>query len=55
MLLIHSPYCQLDLPELEFTYAGEAHNVRPEKPSEYPDVQWEKFLFVRSNPRGGAF
>ena len=55
MLLIHCPYCELELPELEFTYAGEAHNVRPEKPSDYTDVQWEKFLFVRSNQRGVHF
>ena len=25
MLLIRCPYCQDDLPEAEFAYAGEAH------------------------------
>ena len=29
MLLIHCPYCEQDLPELEFAYAGEAHIARP--------------------------
>ncbi|HCW69881.1 MAG TPA: sarcosine oxidase subunit delta, partial [Thalassospira lucentensis] len=25
MLLVHCPYCDETLPELEFTYGGEAH------------------------------
>ena len=33
MLLIHCPYCEQDLPELEFAYAGEAHIARPADPS----------------------
>ena len=33
MLLIHCPYCDETLPELEFTYAGEAHIARPADPS----------------------
>ena len=32
MLLIHCPYCEQDLPELEFAYAGEAHIARPPTP-----------------------
>ena len=28
MLLIHCPYCDETLPEVEFTYAGQAHVVR---------------------------
>ena len=32
MLLIHCPYCEETLPEMEFAYAGEAHIVRPEAP-----------------------
>jgi sarcosine oxidase subunit delta len=29
MLLIRCPYCEMDRPELEFRYAGEAHVTRP--------------------------
>jgi len=55
MLLIHCPYCDETLPETEFTYAGEAHIVRPPLPSEQTDAQWEEFLFIRSNPKGLHF
>ena len=52
MLLIHCPYCNETLPEAEFTYAGEAHVVRPQDPSSQTDDQWEGFLFIRANARG---
>ena len=52
MLLIHCPYCNETLPEAEFTYAGEAHVVRPQDPSSQTDDQWECFLFIRANARG---
>ena len=52
MLLIHCPYCEDTLPELEFAYAGEAHIVRPQDPSALSDEEWRDFLFIRSNPRG---
>ncbi|ANU06466.1 sarcosine oxidase subunit delta [Paraurantiacibacter namhicola] len=52
MLLIRCPYCEQDLPEVEFTYAGEAHIARPLDPAALSDEQWEKYLFVRANPRG---
>ncbi|MGB0658960.1 MAG: sarcosine oxidase subunit delta [Mangrovicoccus sp.] len=52
MLLIHCPYCGETLPELEFTYAGEAHITRAELPSELSDAEWEEFLFIRRNPKG---
>lgn len=55
MLLIHCPYCDEDLPELEFTYAGEAHITRPEDPSALSDEEWRDHLFIRSNPRGVHF
>jgi len=29
MILIHCPYCDERRPEIEFSYAGEAHYVRP--------------------------
>ncbi|QDY70777.1 sarcosine oxidase subunit delta [Qingshengfaniella alkalisoli] len=52
MLLIHCPYCDQDLPELEFTYAGEAHLTRPSDPSLLTDEEWRDFLFIRKNPKG---
>ena len=55
MLLIRCPYCERDLPELEFAYAGEAHIARPQDPSQLTDEEWRDFLFIRSNPRGVHF
>ena len=52
MLLIHCPYCDETLPEVEFTYAGQAHVVRAADPSSQTDAEWENFLFIRSNPKG---
>ncbi|WP_163269495.1 sarcosine oxidase subunit delta [Chelativorans alearense] len=52
MLLIHCPYCEEILPELEFTYAGEAHIARPADPSAMSDGEWRDYLFIRSNVRG---
>ena len=52
MLLIHCPYCDDTLAELEFAYAGEAHIARPADPSKLSDEEWRDFLFIRSNPRG---
>ena len=51
MLLIHCPYCEDTLPELEFTYAGEAHIARPADPSVLSDEEWRDFLFIRTNAR----
>lgn len=55
MLLIHCPYCEEILPEAEFVYAGQAHVVRPETPSDETDARWEEFLFIRENPKGPHF
>ncbi|WP_042695933.1 sarcosine oxidase subunit delta [Azospirillum sp. B506] len=55
MLLIRCPYCEAERPELEFTYAGEAHIARPADPSALSDDEWRDFLFVRTNPRGRHF
>lgn len=52
MILIHCPYCEQTLPELEFAYAGEAHIARPADPSVLSDEEWEKYLFIRANPKG---
>ncbi len=52
MLLIRCPYCNDELPELEYSYAGEAHVDRPPDPASLDDEAWRDFLFVRRNPRG---
>ncbi|MDS9469558.1 sarcosine oxidase subunit delta [Paracoccus sp. MBLB3053] len=52
MLLIHCPYCDETLPEAEFTYAGQAHVLRPETPSTESDANWEEFLYIRANVKG---
>lgn len=54
MLLIHCPYCEQDLPELEFRHAGEAHLTRPAAADEVSDEAFEAFLYLRDNPRGRA-
>ena len=55
MLLIHCPYCNADLPELEFHGAGEAHLVRPEDMTEMSDEAFRDYFFVRDNPKGLSF
>lgn len=55
MLLIRCPYCSAERPELEFTYAGEAHIARPADPSKLSDEEWRDHLFIRTNPRGIHF
>jgi len=55
MLLIKCPYCEEERPEIEFSYAGQAHITRPDNPSDLDDAAWEKFLFVRDNARGITF
>jgi len=52
MLLIHCPYCEMDRPELEFRYGGEAHVARPADPMSQTDEEWAEFLYFRTNPRG---
>jgi sarcosine oxidase subunit delta len=52
MILIDCPYCEEPRPEIEFSYGGEAHIARPENPSALSDEEWERFLHIRSNPRG---
>ncbi len=51
MLVIDCPYCG-PRPELEFSYAGEAHLVRPADPSTLNDEEWAHFLFHRVNVKG---
>ena len=52
MLLIHCPYCEEERPELEFRNAGEAHIARSPSISEESGEDFEKFFFIRSNPKG---
>jgi sarcosine oxidase subunit delta len=52
MLLIRCPFCDMDRPELEFRYAGEAHVARPADPMSAGDADWAEFLYFRTNPRG---
>lgn len=51
MLLITCPYCGRR-PELEFSYAGEAHIDRPMRPADLNDEDWTTYLYTRSNPKG---
>jgi sarcosine oxidase, subunit delta len=51
MLLIDCPYCG-PRPELEFSYAGQAHVVRPPDPKEVDDEQLVSYLYLRANTRG---
>ena len=52
MLLIDCPYCGEARPELEFSYAGEAHIERAADPTVITDTQWAEYLYVRSNTCG---
>jgi sarcosine oxidase subunit delta len=51
MLLIDCPYCG-QRPELEFTYGGQAHLVRPPDPSALDDQRWAEYLYMRGNAKG---
>lgn len=55
MLLIPCPYCEMERPETEFRYAGEAHIARPLEPAGLSDAQWAGYLYMRSNPKGLHF
>ena len=52
MLVIHCPNCEMDRPEIEFRYAGEAHIVRPADPITSSDAAWADYLYMRTNPKG---
>lgn len=51
MLVIRCPHCG-DRPEIEFSYGGQAHVSRPERPAEMSDEEWNGFLYVRANVKG---
>lgn len=52
MLLIRCPYCEMERPEIEFRYGGEAHIARPPDPSKLSDAEWAVYLYMRTNPKG---
>jgi sarcosine oxidase, subunit delta len=52
MLLIPCPHCEMERPEIEFRYGGEAHVARPQDPAVVDDVSWANYLYFRNNPRG---
>ena len=52
MLHIPCPHCQETRSEEEFSYAGEAHILRPSDPGALSDEEWGDYLHFRKNPRG---
>jgi sarcosine oxidase, subunit delta len=52
MLLIPCPHCEMERPEIEFRYGGEAHVARPQDPAVVDDAGWANYLYFRNNPRG---
>ena len=55
MLLIRCPYCEEERPELEFRHAGEAHIARSTDMAGMSEEDFEKFFFIRANPKGLIF
>ncbi|HLQ84937.1 MAG TPA: sarcosine oxidase subunit delta [Salinisphaeraceae bacterium] len=51
MLQIPCPWCG-PRDQSEFTYAGEAHIVRPKEPDQLSDAEWAEYLFMRRNTEG---
>ncbi len=51
MLLIRCPFCEMDRPETEFRYGGEALIERPD-PARATDAEWTDYLYNRTNPKG---
>ena len=51
MLVIPCPYCG-PRPELEFSYGGQAHLVRPGADAAAGDAAWNAFQYERANDKG---
>lgn len=51
MLQIPCPWCG-PRDEIEFSYGGESHIVRPPDPYALSDTAWADYLFMRVNKRG---
>ena len=55
MLLIRCPYCEQDRPEVEFSYAHQAHKPRPEAAEgELDDHNWARWVYYQKNIKGVA-
>ena len=52
MLLIRCPYCEEERPELEFRNMGQAHVVRSTDIANQSEEDFEKFRYIRDNPKG---
>ena len=53
MLVIRCPYCEQERPELEFSYAHQAHKPRPEESGEnLDDHNWARWVFYQKNIKG---
>ncbi|MGL4490567.1 MAG: sarcosine oxidase subunit delta [Rhizobiaceae bacterium] len=55
MLLIRCPYCEEERPELEFRNMGQAHVMRSTDLANQSDEDFEKFLYIRDNPKGVSY
>ena len=53
MLILHCPYCGVDVDETELTPGGEAHLKRFGPGAS--DEDFEAYLFLRENPKGVHF
>ncbi len=53
MLIFKCPYCGVHAEETEFSPGGEAHLKRFGPKSD--DVDFERYLFMRENPKGVHF
>ncbi|MBE7185653.1 sarcosine oxidase subunit delta [Mesorhizobium sp. RP14(2022)] len=55
MLLIRCPYCEEERPELEFRNGGQAHIARSTDIVQESAEAFERFFFIRDNPKGVIF
>ncbi len=53
MLILHCPYCGVDVDETDLHAGGEAHLHRESTGSS--DQDFENYLFMRENPKGVHF
>jgi heterotetrameric sarcosine oxidase delta subunit len=51
MFMIDCPHCG-PRDQVEFSYGGEAHRVRPVGNEHLSDEEWAEFLFIRTNTKG---
>ena len=54
MIRIKCPFCG-ERDQSEFSSGGEAHIIRPKKPTELSDDEWGEYLFMRKNIKGIQF